>query len=448
MKRGVVMEVKRKKAVILTENGRFETIHLPKRKEPPKIGDKVSMAGEGAGFSRKKHSPRWLPVISTVTVLMIFIVLLGGVFPSHPNKTVAAYVSYDVNPSFSAAVNGKLQVVSVKTWNKDAKRLFSDWDTYRFMSLKDFSHQIIQKIAQKGYFDGNQQVLIATTVMVPKSSKRKKVQNALQNAVDQIRSDDLLAKNDVVVSVESADPKTRKNANAHGLSVGRYMLYLDAENSDRSLSISKIKQMSVSAIKKKIKSDKLSDTSHKGDPALTMEETGTDEQTVHDNESSQTAVLVNEKNTPQSVKMGSGEHKKKAQPKKEPARPATDGSQPFKKLDEPKSGKEYRGGKGHYHKNPHHRKKGKPPGKSRPNPHQHHSDSVKPKHPGNSKHHKKPKTHKPKGHKQHEHPKHNQNKHQHSEHSGRSDNPGHSKHHHHHLLKRLKNVPILDKIFN
>lgn len=252
MKRGIVMEIKRRKAVILTEDGRFEHIRIPKGKTP-EIGDTVSVAAQGMGFVRTKGRKRWLPAISTFSAILIFVVLLGGFGPLGPDRTVAAYVSYDVNPSFSVAVNGRLQVVSVKTWNKDAANLFAGWHSYHLMGLADFSHLVVQKVAQRGYFGDHPQVLMATAVVAKDDRKKKKIKSLLKKEIRQIRTDPLVKKDHVQVSVKTGDPDIRKKANAHGLSLGKYLLYLDAEKSNKPLSISRIKKMSVAEIERDIK---------------------------------------------------------------------------------------------------------------------------------------------------------------------------------------------------
>ncbi|HEU5139451.1 MAG TPA: anti-sigma factor domain-containing protein [Bacillales bacterium] len=254
MKRGIVMEVKRRKAVVLTENGRFETIRLPKGTTPG-VGDKVVVPDEESNVAVRRKSYRWFPAMSTIAAVLIFVVLLGGFFTANPNETIAAYVSYDVNPSFSAAVNGDMQVVSVQTWNQDAATLFAQWDSYRFMELKAFSQLVVEKIAKSGYFKDDSHFLVATTVVVRDQNVKDKVTASLNKVVDSIRSNKLLTGKSVAVTVKTADPETRKKANSHGLSLGKYLLYLSADDKGKNLSIHTVKQSSVAEIEHKMQED-------------------------------------------------------------------------------------------------------------------------------------------------------------------------------------------------
>lgn len=249
MKRGVVMEVKRKEAVILTENGRFQTIRFPKE-EMPIIGEEVNVSAKGAMLT--KGTKRWFSVMAVAVVIFILIVLLSSFFP--PSHRAAAYVSYDVNPSFSAAVNSDLRVISVKTWNQDAADLFADWDSYQNMKLKDFTNRVMEAFAQKGYLSEQPNILIATAVAVDDKRKRKKIKASLQDTMKNFQSRSL-QKHDNTVTVKNSDFITRKKANEHGLSLGKYLLYLEAKDSGKDLSIDLIKCLSVSDIEQKLKNE-------------------------------------------------------------------------------------------------------------------------------------------------------------------------------------------------
>ncbi|HEX6923440.1 MAG TPA: anti-sigma factor domain-containing protein [Bacillales bacterium] len=403
MKHGIVMEVKRRKAVVLTENGRFETIRLPKGMTA-EIGEKVAVPAEGAGVNvnRDRKSKRWLPAISTVAVIFIFLVLLGGVYPSHPDETIAAYVSYDVNPSFSAAVNGNMQVVSVKTWNQDASRLFGEWDSYRFMKLKTFSRHVIERFAESGYLGGEPHVLIATAVVAQNHDKRRQITNSLKDTINSIRSGALLAKNDVAVTVRNSDAQTRKEAKAHGLSLGKYLLYLDASDSGKNLSIHTIKQSSVAEIERKLesKSEPVSETETAAEPdkqhqnkekPVDSEELDSDSKQLNSLKSNDSQKI---KQPPENHDKGKhkgwykekSHHHKKKKKDKDKAGPKPKPN-PSGKRDHAKS--EHTGQKEKKHPS-HHPVSKKPPGKkhnNKDNKHENHGKKDKPKKKQTQAHH-------------------------------------------------------------
>lgn len=262
MKRGIVMEVKRNKAIILCKNGRFETVRLPKGKTPG-IGDTITLAGQAN--TGKVWTKRGLPAVSTAAVIFIFIVLLGGFGPSRPDSTIAAYVSYDVNPSFTAGVNGKMQVVSVKPWNKDAEQLFAHWQSYQYMNLKDFTRQVVQRISRKGYFvEKSPSILIASSVVLQNQAKQQsKLSHSLSHSISKIRTDTIFKNHKIKVYVKNGDAQTRQEANADGLSMGKYLLYLDAETKGKHLSVETVQNMSVSQIEQTLHSSAVSDNGGK-----------------------------------------------------------------------------------------------------------------------------------------------------------------------------------------
>jgi hypothetical protein len=248
MKRGVVMEIKRKKAVILTENGRFQTIRFPKEKTS-KIGEEVEISAKG--IVSAKGTKRWFPVMAAAVVIFIFTVLLSGFYPL--GQRAAAYVSYDVNPSFSAAVNSDLRVISIKTWNQDAADLFADWDSYQNMTLGDFTKRVMEAFDRNGYLSGQPDILIATAIVADDKQKQKKINASLQNTIKNLHSGSLLNYGGTI-TIKSSDYETRKKANKKGLTLGKYLLYLEAKDRDKDLSIDTVKQLPISDIEKKIKS--------------------------------------------------------------------------------------------------------------------------------------------------------------------------------------------------
>lgn len=256
LKRGIVMEIKRNKAVILTRNGQFKTVRLPKG-TTPQVGEFVPFAGQPeTGILLTK---RWLPIISTVAVVLIFIVLLGGFIPSRPDSTIAAYVSYDEKPSFTAGVNGKMQVVSVKPWNQEAEQLFTDWKSYQYMDLKEFTDQVVQKLASNGYLAGESTSLIIASSAVVQNEKKKQshLTRTLSRTIHEVRNDQIFQSRKIKVLVKKVDSKTHQKANDVGLSMGKYLLYLKAQKNGRNLSVRSIQQMSVTEVEHDIENDSL-----------------------------------------------------------------------------------------------------------------------------------------------------------------------------------------------
>lgn len=256
MKRGIIMEIKKRKAIILTKEGSFEAIRI-KRGTYPEIGDEINV---DRSKSEVKKSPLWLPAVAAIAAVFIFIIFMGGF---QQNDTIAAYVSYDVNPSFSVAMNDELEVVSVKSWNKDAEGLFSNWDNYQHMSLKAFTDKVVRKFEQSGYLEGHPHLLIASSVVAEETSKKANLQSHLQQTIRQVKTT-LSERDSLVVTVKNAAPQTRMKASRNGMSLGKYMLYLDVKNQDRSVAINTAKSLSVSDLTMKLE--------NRSQPVVTIEQ--------------------------------------------------------------------------------------------------------------------------------------------------------------------------------
>ncbi|HET7627549.1 MAG TPA: anti-sigma factor domain-containing protein [Bacillales bacterium] len=276
MKRGVVMEVKRNKGIVLTDEGHFKKIHF--RGNVPEIGQEIILPWSA------ESKPRWVPLISFAALLLILFVLGSSYFPFEDRKA-AAYVSYDVNPSFSASVDEQLQVLSVYTWNEDAARLFEGWDSYRSMELREFSNAVLRKLTAAGYLHEQNHLYIATSVLVEDEEKRESLATVLRDRLQTIRSEALAEHPGVDFTVREASPEIAKQAKANGVSLGKYLLYLEAKKSGKPLSIDHIQTLSVSDIEHQLK---------KSDPVVIKRKTKHAEAVPNTNERRQPASGIHD----------------------------------------------------------------------------------------------------------------------------------------------------------
>ncbi|HET7616550.1 MAG TPA: hypothetical protein VFK27_06260, partial [Bacillales bacterium] len=328
-------------------------------------------------------------------------VLLGSYIPFSQDRAVAAYVSYDVNPSFSAAVNGDMQVVSVKTWNQDAAGLFENWDSYKLMDLKDFSREVVAKISDRGYLDSASQMLIATSVVLKDKKRRDKFRDSLRQAIENIRADTLSAQPKLGLILKNAEPGTLKRANENGLSLGKYLLYLDAEKNGKPLSIHSIKQLSVSDIEQKLM---------KSDPVIIKSESKKTEPRASKPDQENSA----EKKTDKSESIGNSDARSEQKDSKLVNASHSNGAD-HSKSDQKTAVSRTR----QSHKHSVERKASEP--RKRSNPSSDHHQKANHRHGNRSKDHSRPK-HK-------EHQRHHKHQHHHKHHKGNS---------HHELQKKLR----------
>ncbi|SDM96127.1 hypothetical protein SAMN04488137_2798 [Fictibacillus solisalsi] len=245
MKNGILMEVKKGKAILLTKDGSFVSVKLPRGKKLV-----PGMEYDVSSFYRSRTRRFFLPSLSlTIGALLIF-VLFSGVNPlSRNDQTVAAYVSFDVNPSLEAAVNDNLQVVQVKAFNPEGENLIQTLQYTKDVSLFQFASSLLNAYDHQGYLSKHPDVLIASAVV---DQSDKKVSSSIQEAVTAIKRNAAVYNEKAAIVIKKLDVKKRNAASKNGVSPGKYLMYLDAKQKHNPLSLKDVKKMSFSELKKKM----------------------------------------------------------------------------------------------------------------------------------------------------------------------------------------------------
>ncbi|MDM5339765.1 anti-sigma factor domain-containing protein [Fictibacillus enclensis] len=254
MKNGILMEVKKGKAILLTKDGSFVSVKLPRGKKLV-----PGMEYDVSSLYRSKTRRFFLPSLSLSIGALLIFVLFSGVNPlSRNDHTVAAYVSFDVNPSLEAAVNENLQVVQVKAFNPEGENLIHSLQYAKDVSLFQFASSLLNAYDQQGYLSKNPDVLIASTIV---DQSDKKMSSSLQDAVTAIKRNAAVYNEKAAIVIKNLDVKKRNAAKKNGVSPGKYLMYLDAKQNHDPLSLKDVKKMSFSELKKKM--EKKNDQQHK-----------------------------------------------------------------------------------------------------------------------------------------------------------------------------------------
>lgn len=243
MKRGIIMEVNRRTAVVLTKDGSFEQIRL-KKGQYAAVGEEILIPKN----PEKRRLPVFLPSFSAAAAAMIvFVLFMSGILPfGNQEAAVAAYVSVDINPSIEVGVNDELEVLEVHALNSEGTRVIGDVNDYEQMSLEDFVRLVIERSEQKGYLVQNHDVLLTATVVTDDKKDASVLSGKLEKTmatVQKDKPDDALN-----ITVLEGDETVREKAQKVGVSTGKYIVYLDALEKGKPLSIEQIKQMSVTQI--------------------------------------------------------------------------------------------------------------------------------------------------------------------------------------------------------
>lgn len=237
MKQGIVMEIKNKKAIVLTKEGAFESVSL-KKGQHVEIGSEIEVPVSRSYFKSSKKR------ISTLVAAAVVLVLFFTQYPflQNSNLAVAAYVGLDINPSIEVGVNNNLKVVEVIPINDDGKIIVEQIDDdYRNKPLSEFIDDTIELAKADGYLMENNDVLLTITTI------DKDAQTEIEEKVNVIKEE--TEQKGVTVTTLSGDENTRKEAKDLGVSTGKYMIY---KKSKETLTIEETKELSVTQIYEKL----------------------------------------------------------------------------------------------------------------------------------------------------------------------------------------------------
>ncbi|MBN8209947.1 anti-sigma factor domain-containing protein [Bacillus sp. NTK071] len=283
MKQGVIMDIRGRKAVVLTPDGEFTTINL-KRNHTLTIGSEIKLAPKPMKQKKGYFTPS-MPTLAGMTALLLLVVLVTGIIPVTQNNAVAAYISFDINPSIEVGVNSDLEVVQYQAWNSDGEGLNLNKET-KNMPLSEFTGLLVSRLDKDGYLsDGGKLLIVASDV--EKQERSENIKDALEKAIRNIEQNEALKNQSIAITtVLNSDYNTRQEAVKKGVSPGKYVTYLSALDRGVSLTLSDVRNLSVKKIEA-LESD-----------SMTAAETGPQDPTKESSELDDSVVQLNDKKTP------------------------------------------------------------------------------------------------------------------------------------------------------
>ncbi|WP_102344983.1 anti-sigma factor domain-containing protein [Bacillus sp. Marseille-P3661] len=242
MKRGIVMEINKRKAVVLTRDGAFENVRLHKNQQV-EIGAEIDLPSSRINFNFMSLKYAF-PIVVAAAVLLVFIFNFS-IF-KETNLAVAAYVDLDINPSIEIGVDANLNVVEAIPLNEDGEELIAALKQKEQVEpLSEFINRVIQLADDSGYFQASKNVLITTTAVDAESSER------IVEQVESLKTN--LQKEEIVVNTLEGDQNTRAEALENGVSTGKYIVYTSQQAKENSgLTLETVKQLSVAELNKQV----------------------------------------------------------------------------------------------------------------------------------------------------------------------------------------------------
>ncbi len=235
--KGILMSIEGNHGLILTSDGMFEKVPLPKENSVA-IGEEVTI--DKKGFRVPKS---WLSIAAACLLLvgLVGIWSVGGT-----KSAVAAYVSFDINPSLEAKVNADLKVVALKPMDSDGKRLISAIHYTNKMPLSTLSKEVADALDKEGYFNNQPQMVVSTTFTnAVHSSNQQSLEDKIKQSVQPLTSQKDFASHHGSVQMLVSSNQNRQDAVKKGLTAGKYALYLRVKHVSPMLTLDQAKRMTV-----------------------------------------------------------------------------------------------------------------------------------------------------------------------------------------------------------
>ncbi|EPZ42097.1 hypothetical protein N007_16100 [Alicyclobacillus acidoterrestris ATCC 49025] len=152
---GVVMEIRRNRAVVMTPQGLFEQIRLD---VPASVGDMVPvpMQQNFVGHRLRVRSA----IASVAAAVVICAGLLHAIFIAPPKAQAYAFVSLDMSPSVSLDLSDHMTVLGIHGLNSAGKQVAASMHV-NGDKLGTVIQLLVHKTVQQGLLPANDTIIVA-----------------------------------------------------------------------------------------------------------------------------------------------------------------------------------------------------------------------------------------------------------------------------------------------
>ncbi|SFE44451.1 Anti-sigma factor N-terminus [Paenibacillus catalpae] len=243
MKRGIVLSIEKKKAVVMTADGQF--ISVPHQSHM-RVGEEAAIPAETVAPARKPKRVYWYTGAAAAAAVLLFFIpfFYLTTAEAHP---VVAYVSLDINPSIEMGVDKQQLVQELKGLNSDGQAIVSKL-SFKGKPLDAVAASIMSTVAAEHYLDNPNKDIVITSYMLDKQKGADDLEKTVAGAVDQkvketIKQIDV--NNEPNVTVLSIPFEVREEAAANGISSGKMAVYLIAKDEGYDIKLEQLKGKSI-----------------------------------------------------------------------------------------------------------------------------------------------------------------------------------------------------------
>lgn len=177
MKKGVVLEKKRKHSIVLSADGSF---HKIKNNNMVSVGEEVSFE-----IPETAKSSLFRPKLSYAfaSFAMLLIIFFSFFQISNDTDPSIAYIAIDINPSLKLEVDEDLTVARIIPYNEDGAEVLKSINNWENKNFNEVTDLIIETSNEMGYLKENHEIFISINY---KGEKDRKVQSKFEQNVSLI----------------------------------------------------------------------------------------------------------------------------------------------------------------------------------------------------------------------------------------------------------------------
>lgn len=230
MKKGIVINVSKNKALVMLNGGEFVNVRA---KKDWKKGSVVTL--ERSSLKTK----------SIVAVAACLVILFTSVLFSYNwYYDEVTVISVDINPSFELGVNCLEKVITLTDYNKDGAVLL---DTVQVKGLhyQEAIQVILNSEEMQKYLNQNDALSLAAY----SKKDNQKILNVLEKSVEEAVSSSYP---EVQISCKRADAQTAYEAHRHGMTTGKYLAVKELQELSPNIEISDYESVGIRVINEEI----------------------------------------------------------------------------------------------------------------------------------------------------------------------------------------------------
>jgi hypothetical protein len=235
----IVIKIKGKKAVVVTEQGTFEII---RNRAGMFIGQKILYSQESTTGRIRNTARSYYPMLAGIVALFIFVYTF---YKFYYAESIYAYVNVDINPSIELAVDKNGKVQGMIPINEDAGKLIKNFK-YKGLPLDNVMLSLVYMSMDGGFIDNGSSegfILISAALDSEKSKKNDndKKESQLTQILDNIKEGIAYSDVDVDMQFVTVPAEYRQKASENNISMGRYFIYQKALENGEEITIEELK---------------------------------------------------------------------------------------------------------------------------------------------------------------------------------------------------------------